>query len=335
MAVLNNGKTKAPAENSKGVKLLEQVRSVLRVKHYSYKTEQSYIHWIKRYIYFNNKTHPKDMGGNEISAFLSYLAVKEKVSASTQNQALCALVFLYRNVLNIDPGQFPEILWSKRPKRLPVVFTEKEARSILKNLTGVHWLMGVLLYGSGLRLQECLNLRVKDLDFEYKQVTVRNGKGGKDRVTMLPESLIMPLKEQIRKVRNLHQKDLANGFGSVYLPDALEKKYPNAAKEFGWQFIFPGRNISQDPRTGISRRHHLHESVLQKVVKIAIKKAGIYKHAGCHTFRHSFATHLLEAGYDIRTVQELLGHKDVSTTMIYTHVLNRGGKGVKSPADKL
>lgn len=273
------------------------------------------------------------MAGLEISQFLSHLAVKEKVSASTQNQCLCAIVFLYKNVLGIDPGEFPEIKWSKRPKRLPVVFTEKEAKTVISNLSGVYKLMAILLYGSGLRLTECLNLRIKDLDYEYKQITVRNGKGNKDRITMMPELIIDQLKDQVRKVKKMHEKDLADGYGSVYLPEALDRKYPNASKQFGWQFVFPGRNIVRDSRTGILRRHHLHETVLQKAVKVAIKSAGIYKHAGCHTFRHSFATHLLNSGYDIRTVQELLGHSDVKTTMIYTHVLNKGGRGVTSPID--
>lgn len=316
-------------------KLLTRVRDVLRMKHYSYRTEQAYISWIKRFIYFNDKRHPAEMSGPEISSFLSHLAVKEKVSASTQNQALCALVFLYKQTLGIDPGNFQEIQWSKKPRKLPVVFTEREVKSVIENLNGVYWLMGMILYGSGLRLQECLNLRIKDLDFEYRQITVRNGKGNKDRITMMPDRIIAPLKDHLKKVKKLHAKDLSNGYGSVYLPDALGKKYPNASKEAGWQFVFPGKNIARDPRSGILRRHHLHETVLQKAVKVAIKKAGTNKLAGCHTLRHSFATHLLESGHDIRTVQELLGHNDVTTTMIYTHVLNRGGRGAKSPADKI
>lgn len=319
--------------SSRPPKLLEQVRSAIRVKHYSYRTEQSYIHWIRRYIYFHNKTHPKDLDGKDISNFISHLALRENVSASTQNQALCALVFLYKQVLGQDTGKFPEIQWAKKPKRTPVVFSKSEVQSVINNLSGVHRMMATLLYGSGLRLNECLQLRIIDVDFEYKQIFVRNGKGFKDRVTMLPENIINELKEQFRKVKNLHEKDLMNGYGSVYLPDALEIKYPNASKSLGWQFIFPGKNVSKDPRSGIERRHHLHETVLQKAVKVATKKAGILKHAGCHTFRHSFATHLLENGYDIRTVQELMGHNNLQTTMIYTHVLNKGGRGVKSPAD--
>jgi integron integrase len=314
-------------------KLLDQVRSVLRVKHYSYRTEQNYIHWIKRYIYFHNKKHPSDLNEKKISEFLSFLAVKEKVSASTQNQAMCAIVFMYKNVIKKEIGEFKELVWAKRPKKIPVVFTIDEANSVIKNLSGIHQVLAKLLYGAGLRLQECLQLRIKDLDFKYKQIYIRNGKGNKDRVTMLPDSLIEELKDQVSKVNTIHKKDLGNGFGSVYLPFALEKKYPSASKEFGWQYVFPGKNISEDPRTGIKRRHHIHETVLRKAVKVAIKKSEIHKQAGCHTFRHSFATHLLEQGYDIRTVQELLGHKDVNTTMVYTHVLNRGASGVRSPLD--
>ncbi len=226
-----------------------------------------------------------------------------------------------------------DLIWAKKPKRLPVVFTRKEVQAILNQLTGMNWLMGVLLYGAGLRLTECLQLRVKDIDFEYKQITIHRAKGAKDRVTPLPEKIVEPLKEHLKYVKELHEHDLKHGFISVYLPDALERKYPNAGKELGWKFVFPATQISTDPRSKIQRRHHIHESVLQKAVKQTIRKAGITKHASCHTFRHSFATHLLESGYDIRTVQELLGHKDLNTTMIYTHVLNQGGLGVKSPAD--
>ena len=314
-------------------KLLDQVRSVLRVKHYSYRTEQSYIHWIKRYIYFNNKIHPKELDGNNISKFITHLALKEKVSSSTQNQALCALVFLYKQVFGLDLGEFPEIHWAKKPKKIPVVFSKSEVLKVLENLSGNHWIMAMLLYGSGLRLNECLQLRVKDVDFDYKQITVRDGKGDKDRVTILPEKLINPLKDQISYVKALFEKDIKEGYNSVYMPFALEKKYPHAGKELGWRFVFPSENISNDPRSNIKRRHHIHESVLPKAVKRAIRKSDITKQASCHTFRHSFATHLLEDGYDIRTVQELLGHSNVKTTMIYTHVMNKGGLGVKSPAD--
>ena len=314
-------------------KLLDQVRSVLRVKHYSYRTEQNYIHWIKRYIYFHNKTHPKDLDGKDISRFISHLALKEKVSASTQNQALCALVFLYKQVFGLDMGEFPEIHWARKPKKIPVVFSKAEVQKVLGNLNGLHWIMAMLLYGAGLRLRECLQLRVKDIDFDYKQVTVREGKGDKDRITILPDRVIEPLKKQIKYVKVLFEKDIKEGYDSVYMPFALEKKYPNAGKELGWRFVFPSEYISADPRTGIKRRHHIHETVLPKAVKRAIRKSGITKHASCHTFRHSFATHLLEDGYDIRTVQELLGHSNVNTTMIYTHVINKGGLGVKSPGD--
>jgi len=314
-------------------KLLDQVRSVLRVKHYSYRTEQSYIHWIKRYIYFHNKTHPKDLDGKDIARFISYLAQREKVSSSTQNQALCALVFLYKQVFGLDMGEFPEIHWAKKPKRIPVVFTKTEVKKVLGNLSGIHWLMAMLLYGAGMRLRECLELRVKDIDFEYKQVNVRNGKGDKDRVTILPEILINPLKDQIKYVKSLFNEDVKNGFDSIYMPFALEKKYPHAGKELNWRYIFPSEKISRDPRSKIKRRHHIHESVLPKAVRRSLMKSEITKHASCHTFRHSFATHLLEDGYDIRTVQELLGHSNVNTTMIYTHVMNKGGMGVKSPAD--
>jgi integron integrase len=316
-------------------KLLDQVRSVLRVKHYSYRTEQSYIHWIKRYIYFHNKTHPKDLNGKDIAKFISYLALKEKVSSNTQNQALCALVFLYKQVFGLDMGEFPEIHWAKKPKKIPVVFTKQEVKTVLNNLKGMHWTMAMLLYGSGLRLTECLQLRVKDIDFEYKQLSIRDGKGDKDRVTILPEILNTPLKKQIEYVEGLFEEDIKNGYDSVYMPFALERKYPNAGRELGWRFVFPSDYISQDPRSGIKRRHHIHETVLPKAVKRAIRKSGITKQASCHTFRHSFATHLLEDGYDIRTVQELLGHSNVNTTMIYTHVMNKGGMGVKSPGDTI
>jgi len=314
-------------------KLMEQVRTALRTRHYSIRTEEAYIHWIRRYILFHNKRHPQDMGEQEISQFLSQLAVKEHVSASTQNQALCAIVFLYKEVIKRDLGDFGEIIWAKKPKRLPVVFTKDEARRVIDQLEGVKQLMVKILYGCGLRLNECLQLRVKDIDFGYKKIIIRNAKGGHERATILPESLIEPLKDHLKKVKTLHETDLKEGFGSVYMPDALDRKYPNAVRQFGWQYVFPARQISVDPRSGIRRRHHVYETVLQKAVKDAIRKAGIYKHAGCHTFRHSFATHLLENGYDIRTVQELLGHKDVKMTMIYTHVLNKGPLGVKSPVD--
>jgi integron integrase len=314
-------------------KLLDQVRNQLRSKHYSYKTEKAYVHWIRRFILFHNKRHPNEMGETEINSFLTHLAANEKVSASTQNQALCAVVFLYKHVLKKDLGDFGEFPWAKKRKSLPVVFTREEAKAALQQISGTHWIMAMLLYGAGLRLSECLQLRVKDIDFAYKQITVRDSKGDKDRVTMLPEKIIEPLKKHLEKVKKLHEKDLKEGYGMVYLPDALERKYKNADKEWGWQFAFPASQISTDPRSGIRRRHHVYETVLQKAVKEAIRKAGIFKHASCHTFRHSFATHLLESGYDIRTIQELLGHKSVETTMIYTHVMNKGAMAVKSPAN--
>ncbi len=327
-----NGTTANPPIEQKP-KLLDQVRAAIRTRHYSMKTEEAYVHWIKRFILFHNKRHPKEMGEKEINQFITYLAVKEKVSASTQNQALCAIVFLYKHVLKIELGNLGDITWAKKPVKLPVVFTRDEVTKILNQLSGTNLIMAMLLYGSGMRLSECLQLRVKDIDFQYKQITVRSAKGEKDRVTLLPEYVIEPLKKHLAYVKMLHEKDVKDGFDSVYMPYALERKYPHAGREFGWKFVFPATQISTDPRSGIKRRHHIHESVLQKAVKQAIRKAGIHKHASCHTFRHSFATHLLESGYDIRTVQELLGHKDLNTTMVYTHVLNKGAFGVKSPAD--
>ncbi len=314
-------------------KLLDHVRHVLRTKHYSMKTEEAYIHWIKKYIFFHHKRHPKEMGEKEINQFITHLAVNEKVSASTQNQALCAIVFLYKQVLQIELGDLGNITWAKKREREPVVFTKKEAKAVINQLSGTNWIMANLLYGAGLRLTECLQLRVKDIDFEYNQITVRDSKGNKDRITVLPQIIKKPLQEHLKTVKKLHEKDLKDGYGSVYLPYALERKYPNAAKEWGWQYVFPATQISKCPRTGIHRRHHIYETVLQKTVKHAIRKAGITKHASCHTFRHSFATHLLQDGLDIRTVQELLGHKDVKTTEIYTHVIK--GLGVTSPADKI
>ena len=314
-------------------KLLDQVRDVLRVKHYSYRTEQSYLNWIKRFILYHQKRHPLELGEKEIYNYLTYLAQKAEVAASTQNQALNAIVFLYREVLRKELGDFGSFAQAKRPKRLPVVFTQPEVKQVLSLLEGDCRLMAGLLYGAGLRLMECLRLRVKDLDFGYHQITVRDGKGEKDRVTMMPQSLIQGLTIQVEKVKRLHEIDLMEGFGTVHLPYALATKYPSAAKELGWQFLFPSVKRSKDPRSGVEQRHHFDETSLQRAVKQAIRQAGIHKHASCHTFRHSFATHLLENGYDIRTVQELLGHSDVRTTMIYTHVLNKGGLGVKSPLD--
>ncbi len=314
-------------------KLLDRVREVLRSKHYSYRTEQAYVFWIKRFILFHHKRHPQEMGAGEVQQFLIHLAVSENVAAATQNQALCAIVFMYKQVLKVELGDFSNVTWAKKPQRLPTVFTRQEVQALLQELTGAYWLMAMLLYGAGLRLSECLQLRVKDIDFISKQIILRDAKGGKDRVTVLPEKIICPLQEHLKKVKQLHEKDLADGLGRVYLPDALARKYPNAERSWGWQYVFPAAQISVDPRSDIKRRHHIYPSVLQKAVKVAIQKAGISKHAGCHTLRHSFATHLLESGYDIRTIQELLGHKSVETTMIYTHVMNKGAMGVKSPAD--
>jgi len=314
-------------------KLLDQVRDVIRLKHYSYRTEESYVAWIRRYILFHNKRHPSEMGALEIEAFLSYLAVQERVAASTQNQAFSAILFLYREVLRQELDGSISAIRAKRSHYLPTVLTKEEVNAIFTHLFGVQNLVVQLLYGSGLRLTEGLQLRVKDLDFAQQQILVRDSKGKESRVTMLPTRAIEPLRKQLEQVKQLHQQDLEQGYGAVYLPYALERKYPHAGREWIWQYVFPSIAISDDPRTGIRRRHHLHESTVQKSVKQATRSAGIQKRVGCHTFRHSFATHLLQNGYDIRTVQELLGHKDVKTTMIYTHVLNRGGMGVRSPLD--
>jgi len=316
-------------------RLLDQVRETIRTKHYSIRTEQSYVQWVRRYILFHNKRHPKDMGEKEINEFLKHLAVNRNVTASTQTQALCAILFLYKEVLNEEIGFVENIYRAKKPRRLPVVFTRQEIREIMQHLSGEKWLMVNIIYGAGLRLMECLRLRVKDVDFSYNQITVRDGKGKQDRITMLPESIKHALKKHIEKVWRIHQKDLKEGYGSVYMPYALSRKYRNAEREWGWQYIFPSRNRSVDPRSGKVRRHHLNQQVLQRTIKAAIRKAAINKQGSSHSLRHSFATHLLEDGYDIRSIQELLGHKDVKTTMVYTHVLRRGGQGVKSPADRL
>ncbi len=324
-----------PNLKSRSPKLLDQLRTVIRRKHYSIRTEQAYVDWVKRFIYYYNKQHPKDLGKHEITSFLNYLAVERKVAASTQNQALSALLFLYRDVLNLEFGWLNNLEYAKKPQKLPIVLTKLEMRSILPSIEGVYWVIANILYGAGLRVMESLRLRMSDIDFDYRQIIIRNGKGQKDRATMLPAILIDPLKRQMEKVELLHKMDLIDGYGTVYLPFALERKYPNANKSLKWPYLFPAAKRSVDPRSGILRRHHIGQSPLQRVVKSAVSNAGILKNATCHTFRHSFATHLLEAGYDIRTVQELLGHKDVSTTMIYTHVMKKGGKGVQSPADKL
>lgn len=314
-------------------KLLDQIRLKIRYKHYSIRTEEAYVDWNRRFILFHHKRHPKDMGAAEVEQFLSYLAVEGKVAASTQNQALSAILFLYREVLQIELPWIDNITPARRPKRLPVVFTRNEAQIVLSKMEGLAHLMASLLYGAGLRLMECVRLRIKDVDFGYKQITIRDGKGQKDRVTILPESLIELLHQQIERTAWLHAKDMEAGFGEVYLPDALARKYPHANRELGWQYVFPATKRAQDPRSENIQRHHIDEKVLQRAVKQAVQTAAILKPASCHTFRHSFATHLLESGYDIRTVQELLGHRDVRTTMIYTHVLNKGGQGVKSPLD--
>ena len=321
--------------SSTSPKLLDQVRNVIRRKHYSIRTEQSYVHWIRRYILFHKKQHPLQLGESHIVDFLTDLAVRHKVASSTQNQALCALVFLYEQVLGMSLGEFKNMVYAKRPRKIPVVFTREEVKAVLLQLDGVHWIMGQLLYGAGLRLMECIRLRVKDVDFGYKQITVRDGKGHKDRVTMLPELLIEPMRRHLLKTESIHELDLKAGYGAVYLPYALARKYKGADRAWGWQYVFPAARRSVDPRSGVERRHHVSEAVLQRAVKKAIRGAGITKAGSVHSMRHSFATHLLEAGYDIRTVQELLGHKDVSTTMIYTHVLNRGGRAVQSPGDAL
>ncbi len=314
-------------------KLLEQVRTVIRLRGMSYRTEQTYTDWIKRFILFHDKRHPKDMGVEEIRAYLTHLVMERNVAASTQNQALHSILFLYKQVLEIALPHLGALPVAKKQPRLPVVFTKEEAQAILAQLSGEKWLMASLLYGSGLRLMECLRLRVKDIDFDRNIITIREGKGAKDRVTMLPQPLKEPLQAHLVGVRQAHDAELAEGFGTVKLPFALATKYPNAATEWKWQFLFPAPKRSCDPRTGLWHRHHLDESALQKTVKLALNHASVHKHGSCHTFRHSFATHLLEAGYDIRTVQELLGHADVKTTMVYTHVLNRGGLAVRSPLD--
>ena len=315
-------------------KLLEEVRDLIRTRHYSYRTEEAYLYWIRQYILFHGKRHPAEMGPAEVSQFLTHLAVKREVAASTQNQALAALLFLYRNVLQQDLPWLENVTRAKRPAHIPLVLTRSEVRRLLSQLAQQNWLPASLLYGAGLRLKECLSLRVKDLDFGYQQIAVRDPKGNKDRLTMLPISAAEALKTQLATVKTLHLRDLADGFGRVQMPFALARKYPGADREWAWQYVFPAATRSRDPVSGITRRHHLGEWVLQKAVKGALRAAQIDKPASCHTLRHSFATHLLEDGYDIRTVQELLGHKDVRTTMIYTHVLNRGGKGVKSPLDR-
>ena len=358
--------TSSPSQNperGQEKKLLDQYRDVINLKHYSARTGDTYIVWAKEYILFHNKRHPKEMGAPEINQFLTYLASEKKISSSTQNQALSAILFLYRHVLHIgvDEASLAEF----RPQRainVPIVLSKDEVKRVLENMTGIHKLIAQVMYGGGLRIMETMRLRVKDIDFDNHQIIVRDGKGEDDRVTMLPDAIIEPIQLHLRYVKAIHEKDLADGFGSVYLPYALDRKYSNANKEWIWQYLFPAPDLSKDPhwtpssisalemgegrgggrisalemgkgRDGGFRRHHLHESTIQKAVKEAARLAKINKHVTPHTFRHSFATHLLQAGYDIRTIQELLGHKDVKTTMIYTHVLQRGGLAVKSPLD--
>jgi integron integrase len=316
-------------------KLLDQYRERLRIKHYSLRTEQAYLHWVRRFIYFHSKRHPAGLGGPEVERFLSDLATEGRVSASTQNQALAALLFLYREVLGKELPWMDGVVRAKRPARVPVVLSENEVRALLAQLDGKRWLVATLLYATGMRLLEGLHLRVKDVDFERREITVRDGKGGRDRRTMLPERLIEPLRSHLARVKVLHEHDLAEGFGEAHMPFALSRKYPRAGRSWAWQYVFPSGSRSNDPLDATVRRHHLDEKVVQRAVAEAARKAGLAKPVSPHVLRHSFATHLLESGYDIRTVQELLGHKDVSTTMVYTHVLNKGGRGVKSPFDRL
>jgi integron integrase len=329
MPTLNSADIQSPPK-----KLLDRVRDSIRVKHYSYQTEKTYVQWIRRFILFHDKRHPSEMGGVEVNAFLTHLAVTENVAASTQNQALSAILFLYREVLQEELNLNLDAVRAKRPRYLPTVLTVDEVLLVLQNMSGIYQLIARLLYGSGLRLNEALQLRVKDLDIAQQQIVVRNAKGMESRITMLPSSVIQELHEHLQGVKRRHQKDLERGYGAAHLPFALGRKYPNAAKEWIWQYVFPSDRISKDPRDESLIRYHLHESGLQKSLKQAVNSAGIEKRVSCHTFRHSFATHLLQNGYDIRTVQELLGHKDVKTTMIYTHVLNRGGRSVRSPLDR-
>jgi len=315
-------------------RLLDQVRGKIRLKHYSIRTEQAYVDWIKRFVLHFDKRHPDEMGAREVEVFLTHLAVQGRVAAATQNQAKAALLFLYREVLEQDLPWLQNVEQAKAPKRLPVVLTQDEVQAVLSRLSGTHWLVAGLLYGSGLRIMEALRLRIKDVEFARGEILVREGKGFKDRVTMLPAVLAEPLKAHLKQVRELHEQDVAEGYGEVYLPYALDRKYPNAGREWGWQYVFPSKNRSVDPRSGVVRRHHVQDQAIQRAIRQAVRDAGIIKPATPHTLRHSFATHLLTSGYDIRTVQELLGHKDVATTMIYTHVLNKGGRGVTSPLDR-
>lgn len=327
----DNGKS----SSSVLVLVIADLCAALQARHYSRRTEQAYSQWVTRFLHFHQGRHPVEMAEADVNGFLTHLAVTEQVSASTQNQVLVALLFLYRHVIGRNVGDLGEVIRARKPERLPVVMTREEVKAVLANLTGEKRLMASLMYGAGLRLMECLRLRVQDIDFSRNEILVRDGKGAKDRITMLPESLNAPLQAHLKKVKAIHEKDLADGWGRVLLPDALDRKYPNAPKDWRRQWAFPQETRWKNTKTGEEGRHHVHETILQRTVKEAVRRAGVVKHAGCHTFRHSFATHLLEIGYDIRTIQELLGHKDVSTTMMYTHVLNKGGHGVRSPVDGL
>jgi integron integrase len=324
-----------PPVQASSPKLLDRVRDAIRARHYSIRTEEAYVGWVRRFILFHHKRHPAEMGEPEINQFLTHLAVAENVAASTQNQALSAILFLYQEVLGRDLDRIEGVVRAKKPVRLPVVLTRDEVRNLLGAMTGSPRLVALLLYGGGLRLLEALRLRVQDLDLDSHQITIRDGKGQKDRVTMLPTIAKPLLMDHLQQVWQTHQQDLRQGLGLVFLPNALARKYPGADRQWSWQYVFPAAAVSVDPRSGQKRRHHLDESVIQRSIKAAVSRAGVHKPATSHTLRHSFATHLLEDGYDIRTVQELLGHSDVRTTMIYTHVLNRGGRGVRSPAAKL
>lgn len=315
--------------------MLDRVRDALRRGHYSPRTETQYVVWIRRYILFSGTRHPTEMGAVEVERYLTHLAVNQRVSASTQNQALSALLFLYNKVLDRPLDQMPGVVRARTPSRLPVMLSRDEARAVLGRLQGSVWLIVMLLYGAGLRLNEALALRIKDIDFDRRQITVRRGKGAKDRLVPLPDAVRERLREHLVRVKARHEADLRRGLGAVALPDALARKFPNAPKEWVWQFLFPATRLCDDPRWGPPTRYHLHETAVQREVKRAVATAGLTKRVGCHTFRHSFATHLLEDGYDIRTIQELLGHADVSTTMLYTHVAERGALGVRSPADRL
>ncbi|TDK19970.1 integron integrase [Luteimonas aestuarii] len=322
------------AEGKRPARLLDQVRHKLRAKRYSLRTERAYVGWVRRFILANDKRHPRELGGPEVEAFLTTLAVRDKVAGSTQNQALAAILFLYREVLQQALPWMEDVIRAKRPAKVPVVLSQDEVRRLLAAMEGRTWLLASLLYGTGMRLMEGVRLRIKDVDFARNEITVREGKGAKDRRTVLPASLVPHLRAEIERSRTWHAQDVADGFGEAWLPHALARKYPNAARELGWQYVFPAKRRSVDPRDGCERRHHVDEAVLSRSLKAACRLTGIVKPVSAHTLRHSFATHLIESGYDIRTVQELLGHKDVTTTQIYVHVLNRGGSGVLSPLDR-